>query len=153
MKTSSILLIIVAIMLAAAVLTTAFYLIFRQTDETDAYLEGGEKEFTQGAHVVNINTDVGTITVDDAVTSMKGVYEILAETAEYQIIHDEPTDSFQIVIYQKPFLQNKAKAERAFFELLDISEEEACRLDVVVTTPAFVDLDYSGQSFLLNYCQ
>jgi len=46
----------------------------------------------------------------------------------------------------------KLEVEKRFIELLDISEAEACKLDVIITTPQFVNPEFAGEEYYLSFC-
>lgn len=50
------------------------------------------------------------------------------------------------------FERERAAAERDLLGILDINEPNACRLTVMITTPAFVQNGYAGDTYPLSFC-
>ncbi len=75
------------------------------------------------------------------------------EETDYVIIYHKTSDDFLINILSSPFEDIRIKAERDFLQKLGITEENACKLDVVEKTPHFANPDKAGQSFRLSFCE
>lgn len=153
MKSSTLIFVIIAGLLGLIFSAYILYTAFRIGDISLEYQEGGDKEVINGEQQVIIETDNGEIIVEDAVLSMKGEYEILRSTEEYKIVHLVPENNFQITVYKQPFLTVRKDAEVAFLDALQIDEDVACELDVSVSTPSFVDIEYSGKTYELSFCR
>lgn len=74
------------------------------------------------------------------------------QTGQYIIQYSQTSDSFLISIQSAPFDSNRKKAEEAFLESLDITKEDACKLDVSITTPQSVNPKEAGTIYRLSFC-
>jgi hypothetical protein len=72
--------------------------------------------------------------------------------AGYSIAYYNNFNQFLISITDAPFEEIRHDAEQKFIDGLDISEEDACKLDVIITTPRFANPDLAGQIFRLSFC-
>jgi len=71
----------------------------------------------------------------------------------FNFLYRTETDSFLISIFSSPFDEVRFEAERAFTKSLGISQTEACKLEVSVTTPHFANPEHSGEIFGLSFCE
>ena len=74
-------------------------------------------------------------------------------TPEYEVVYLNPFNEFLITIKQTPFDENRIRAEQDLLRTLDITEEDACKLQVTIGMPGFVDPEYTGRNFPLSFCQ
>ncbi len=77
---------------------------------------------------------------------------LMEEASEFRLIYLKPFNKFLISIKSSPFEENRQKAERAFLERLEISENEACNLPVEISTTASINPNEAGQIFKLSFC-
>ena len=84
--------------------------------------------------------------------SMDRTSVTIQETAAYNIAYYEPDHSFNIVVTKTPFDATRAQAEATFIQDLGISRTDACKLNVKVGAPSWVDPEHAGQNFRLSYC-
>lgn len=148
--------IIIAISAIIILVLTGLLLYYSFQDSNGSSLpsvQNGEKEIIEGNQEVAIDTDIGEVVVEDAVLSMEGEYEVLRSNESYKILHNIPDNSFQIIIYKQPFFEIREFASKAFIEALHISEQDACELNITVSTPASIDPDYAGQTYGLSFCE
>lgn len=97
----------------------------------------------------------GNITVNNflrnATNYGDGVYEIIA-TGKYAISYFAPHGSFQIGLLERPVSRAREEAENSFLEILGTTKEDACKLDVLVGMPYFVEPTLAGKDFNLSFC-
>lgn len=75
------------------------------------------------------------------------------DPSTYQILYVSKFDQFLISILSSPFETVRLEAEQSFINSLEITEQEACSLNVSITTPSFVNSDESGKSYKLSFCE
>lgn len=78
---------------------------------------------------------------------------LVSEASSFHTIYFSKEDQFLISITEIPFEEKRKIAEQDFIRLLEITEAEACKLNVVITTPAFVNPDESGKNYSLSFCE
>ncbi|MEX2008369.1 MAG: hypothetical protein WD850_02700 [Candidatus Spechtbacterales bacterium] len=71
----------------------------------------------------------------------------------YKILYFQETKRFQITITDPPFDEFRQAAEQDFLRVLDINEQQACRLDVTIRTPLYANPNLAGQVFFLSFCK
>lgn len=94
------------------------------------------KNFYPLAKDTNINGDV--LVVDDP---------------SYHIVYFPFRKTFLINILSSPFEDARIKTEEKFLQILGITREDACRLNVEIGTPRFANEDLAGQTFRLSFCE
>ncbi|MFC1625584.1 hypothetical protein ACFL1Q_00880 [Patescibacteria group bacterium] len=72
---------------------------------------------------------------------------------EYSIYFFPNEKHFLITILKSPFQEIRLQAEKEFLKLLDISEEDACKLNSNVVTPRFANSEEAGKYFKLSFCE
>lgn len=104
----------------------------------------------QGKIVIN------DVVMDNFVETASRVDEandvFFVDTSEYEIVYLTPFQQFLITIKQTPFESNRIRAEADLLRTLNISEADACKLNVQITMPGFVDEAYTGRIFPLSFC-
>jgi len=93
-------------------------------------------DFFQTGKTVNKNGDV-----------------LITDNNQFQILYLKPFNQFLISILSPSFEEARIKAERQFLLSLNISMEEACRLNVRLNTPQFVNPDLAGRDYPLSFCR
>lgn len=78
---------------------------------------------------------------------------LILEQSDFEAIYFPRGNQFLISVLTSPFYKTRLDAEKAFLEKLDISEKEACKLDVSITTPNFVNPNEAGIDFTLSFCK
>ena len=76
----------------------------------------------------------------------------VARTGDYHIFYIPPDELFVISITSYPFDEHRPLAENVLLDTLAISQEEACTLNVDVTTPMFANPDKAGEVYVLSFC-
>lgn len=72
---------------------------------------------------------------------------------QYRIVYLSENQQFLLNIQGSPFEQYRQAAEQAFLQKMGISQQQACNLNVIIRTPAFVNPDQAGQDYFLSFCQ
>jgi len=104
---------------------------------------------------LTIGTPSGSVTVKNFYPRIVGGEEntvVILEKPTHFISYDTMDSSFWVAVAAKPFLENRAMAERDFLEVLGISQGNACRLNVVVGIPYGIDPSLNGRQFNLSFC-
>lgn len=78
---------------------------------------------------------------------------LIKDTGDAHIIFFNETESFLISILESPFEVKRREAEQEFLETMSLTEEEACKLNVEITTPLFANPDEAGKIFRLSFCK
>jgi len=77
---------------------------------------------------------------------------LFSQNGDYQIIYFAKEERFLISIIGSPFDQKRTLAEQNFLKTLAVSEEEACKLQTIITTPSFANPGQSGINYKLSFC-
>jgi hypothetical protein len=77
---------------------------------------------------------------------------LISNTKDYQINYFSKEDQFLISIIGRPFETARKPAEREFLTALNIDEETACDMNVIITTPNFANPNEAGKSYPLSFC-
>lgn len=67
-------------------------------------------------------------------------------------MHYYPPYAFSIILFERPFDETRQQAETDFLALMGVSQEEACRIDVVVVVPPYLDESLAGRNLGLSFC-
>lgn len=90
------------------------------------------------------------------VTTGEGFYNLNgadpAVDLPYSILFSESDGSFTISLDAIPLNATRERASRDFLMMLDITEEEACKLNVQVGVTYYVDEALSGKDLGLSFC-
>ena len=78
---------------------------------------------------------------------------LIKDGGTYQITVYTSTGQFLLSIQQSPFEETRNIAEKAFLDLLGVEKNQACKLDVSITTPFFANPDLADEIFPLSFCQ
>ena len=78
---------------------------------------------------------------------------LISEEKDFDIVYFPKGDEFLISILSSPFYPKRLEAEKKLLETLGISEKDACKLDVSITTPAFVNQNEAGINYGLSFCK
>lgn len=101
--------------------------------------------------------NISGVQTNDFLSSPKEVNKngdvLFAETPKYQLVYLQNFNQFIVSILSSPFETIKKEAEIEFLHRLGITENEACKLNVSVTTPYFANPDYSGKNWPLSFCE
>ena len=75
-----------------------------------------------------------------------------ADPRPYSLLFNANNSSFAISLDSPPFDLARSRASYDFLELLEITQQEACRLNVYVSVTAAQDPELAGQNLGLEYC-
>lgn len=87
---------------------------------------------------------------DSKITPQKDV--LVSEESLYQILYLTQFDQFLISIITPNFEEARRIAEAEILQKTGVSKEEACKLDVQITTPSYANLELAGKTFGLSFC-
>lgn len=77
----------------------------------------------------------------------------LATSEEFGIVFLPQYNLFIVSIIGSPFEEIRSQAEQALLQQLEVNEEEACKLNVVVNTPVWANEEESGITYPLSFCE
>lgn len=77
---------------------------------------------------------------------------LMVREAGFELVYLKQFGEFLISITDSPFEANRRLAETAFLKRLGITQEEACRLNVSITTPISINPTEAGQKYPLSFC-
>jgi hypothetical protein len=78
---------------------------------------------------------------------------LIVNTENYHITYFSKEDQFLITILSSPFEEVRKVAEIDFIQTLGIDKETACKIGVIITTPAFANRDEAGKNYKLSFCE
>ena len=78
---------------------------------------------------------------------------LVSDENSFQTLYFAQEDQFLISIIASPFSEKRVEAENDFVTKLGISKEEACLLDVVITTPKYANPSQAGKNYTLSFCE
>lgn len=84
--------------------------------------------------------------------NQEGDLSIANVANSYQIVYLAHFQQFLITILGSPFDTQRQAAETAFLQSLGISQADACKLSVSISTPRYVNPDQAGQQYPLSFC-
>ncbi len=106
---------------------------------------------------ISIKTDQGTVVLDDIYQKAEEMLPAgnlgLRKTDDYIIDYYPELRTFSIALLNPEIEVARLKAEQDFLATLNISEEEACKLEVTVGVPNSVNPKYAGIIYPLSFCQ
>jgi len=79
-------------------------------------------------------------------------YYTIDKTPDYHIFYISTDELFFISITSYPFDEHRVVAEQKLIEALAISKDDACKLNVDITTPTYSNPDKAGEVFKLSFC-
>lgn len=71
----------------------------------------------------------------------------------YEFVYLAKYNKFIITILGSPFMSLIKEAEEDFIRILDITKQDACRLNVDITTVISANPEYAGKRFSLSFCK
>lgn len=78
---------------------------------------------------------------------------LLVDNSDYQIVYFPKTKEFIVSITDSPFNEIKQRAEKDLVSRLGVEKEEACKFNVVITTPRFANPEEAGKVYKLSFCE
>ena len=101
--------------------------------------------------------EVGDIQVDnfleEAVEASDKKSYVIAERENYHLLYIPESSLFLISIFGSPFSSIRADAENDLLKTLNVSQEEACNMNVVITTPLWANPNEAGPNYKLSFCK
>ena len=80
-------------------------------------------------------------------------YTTIDKTKDYHIFYIPTDDLFFISIASYPFEEHRPVAEEVLLEKLGINQNEACVLNVDITTPSHANPEHAGKVYDLSFCE
>lgn len=77
---------------------------------------------------------------------------LFLENENYKIVYLPNFTQYNISILSSPFNYYREQAEKEFLSLFGINQQQACSLNVVITTPRFANPEESGKEYMLSFC-
>ncbi len=77
---------------------------------------------------------------------------VFARTNQYEIAYFPNEQSFTITISAEPVEQARQAAEQAFLDKLQITEGQACQLNVTLAVLGGIDENLAGKNYGLSFC-
>jgi hypothetical protein len=74
------------------------------------------------------------------------------KNAGFSLVYYKSDNSYAIAILNEPIAQNRIAASKYLLELLQISEADACKLNVYIGTIYSVNQQLAGQNLGLSFC-
>lgn len=71
----------------------------------------------------------------------------------FEIVYFGQTNQFLISVIGSPFYQKRVLAENQFLSSLGISQDDACKLNVIITTPRHANPNEAGKNYSLSFCE
>lgn len=76
----------------------------------------------------------------------------LSSEVDYSIDYSKQSNTFIVALYKYPLLDTRMRASMAFLEELQVSQEEACRMNVKVTVNSSVNVELAGDNLGFSFC-
>ena len=77
---------------------------------------------------------------------------LISETKNYKVIYFPKNNQVFVSILSSPFSKFREEAEKELLEVLDIDSDTSCKLNVLITTPRFVNPEEAGKEDVLSFC-
>ena len=71
----------------------------------------------------------------------------------YNILYEFQFNQFLISILDSPFRELKKTAENDLISVLGINKQDACKLNVVISTPLFANSEEAGKNYKMSFCE
>ena len=105
---------------------------------------------------IAIGTSQGTVTVPNFYAANPPVVDgdtvIIKNTDNYAITYDFLTSEFWLAIIGTPFQTYQQQAEQDFLTTMNLSQADACKLDVTSGVIYSAGNPLDGESFPLSFC-
>lgn len=76
----------------------------------------------------------------------------IEKTRHYHVFYIPDQELFYISITSYPFDEHREAAEAVFLEKLGVAKEDACKLNVDITTPSYANPQQAGKVYELSWC-
>lgn len=77
----------------------------------------------------------------------------LTKNDKYEIIFFAKSEQFLISILDPSFDEVRSEAEKTFLENFGGDRDKACKLNVIITTPRWVNRTETGKEYPLSFCR
>lgn len=77
---------------------------------------------------------------------------LVTESKDFKILYFPKTNQFLVSILSSPFEKARLSAEEEFLKTLSIDKKLACELNVLITTPVFINPNEAGKEYRLSFC-
>ena len=78
---------------------------------------------------------------------------IIRQNTDFQFVYFAKGDYFLLSINNSPFDDVRKKSEQELIKILNINQEEACKLKIRIYTPYRVNPDFAYKDYPLSFCQ
>ncbi|HLD03780.1 MAG TPA: hypothetical protein VJC17_03330 [Candidatus Dojkabacteria bacterium] len=78
---------------------------------------------------------------------------IIKDNPDFHIVYYARGDYFLISVDNSPFEEVRKKAENEFLRILNIKEDDACKLKIRIITQYRVNPDFADNDYPLSFCQ
>ncbi len=111
---------------------------------------------TPTGNTITIGTPQGSVIMKNfyktAAIVSPGSGALIVDNPAYDISYYTGDSSFIISLKQPLTMPTRAAASEAFIQVLGISEQDACKLKVILGVPISVDPHYAGRDLGLSFC-
>ena len=101
--------------------------------------------------------DINGVAVNDffkfSVYVKEGEYAQVISTDSYQVYYFNDNNQFLVSIINRPFDEKRKIAEEELLQILGTDQIEACKLDIVITTPGYANPEFAGKNYKLSFCE
>lgn len=171
-----IILIIIAIVVIGAIGYVWFAYLRPQSSSPASVATGGTAGGNAGGSVTNVSADKITpfspngippgntvsIGTPEGIVIVSNFYKtaigtdgralVLRKTSGYEIIYNAEESAFGIYVLASPVASEEATAEQNLLSVLDISQQDACKLNVTWGVSPSVDPSRAGATYGLSFC-
>jgi len=116
-----------------------------------AEIEIGE-ELAKADNILVTGVSVKNVYKDRIIVTTDG-NTVFYHTDAFEFVFLPEYEKFMITISQPPAQENITASEQAFLDYFEINTETACKLNVDVAIPYYVDDKLGGQNYPLSFCQ
>jgi hypothetical protein len=124
-------------------------------EASDPFVPASQMSGVPTSATITLGTSQGSVTMNNFYQSSLGAQEqyiILKQNANYEINYDTYVSMFYIYVFQAPFSTNRTQAENDFLTTLNISQADACKLDVGEGAAPSVDQSLASSTLPLSFC-
>ena len=96
--------------------------------------------------------EISGVLMNDFLKESKASFITISQTKDFHIFYIPEEELFYISIVSYPYENFRTIAEVEFLTNLGIEKEEACKLNVDITTTRFGNPDKAGEVYGLSFC-
>lgn len=132
------------VLLTSLVILLGFLLIKNEDGKTDVPSDQAPQ----------VKIEVSGVKVNDFIkNSREESYITIDKTKDYHLFYIPDQELFYISITSYPFDEHVVSAEDKLLVSLGITKEEACKLNVDITTPTYANPEKAGVVYDLSWCE